>query len=518
MPIHIPSSRLRPGLLGLGLSLLGTGSPAVPVSAAAPIAWERVLSGVKGSEATALAYHRETGRLAIGDSRGVLSSRSGEIARRILHRGPVRDLAFVPDVGPGAGALLVATDAGVYRVEADGRASSLTLGPGASRGPATRIAVLPGIAALATASGVRISQDLERWSPLSATLPSGPARGVALRRDGSDFECWSLVAGRVWRTGLRDVAGTLVAGASRRESLPLTGRDGEPVDVTLDLPGDVVAIVLPSVLATREPGGAWRIRRPALPPGARARRLTWTLGRFWLSTDRGLLEADSLDGPWRRVSGAAGRAGIRDVVSNAREIYVATESGLVAGRLQPQRPGTPGFHPSAQTEPRIEDVHRAAVAYLNLQRHDLESMRRRVNRRSWMPVTTLRAGYDDGSDRGWDVDEAFLSGDLRRLNDRDEAHSRDWELGVTLIWDLPGLVYHPEEIDISRETRALIELRDDVLDEITQLYFERRRVLAEWAALADTAERHRLRLRADELAAGIDAWTGGWFSRHGAID
>jgi hypothetical protein len=54
-----------------------------------------------------------------------------------------------------------------------------------------------------------------------------------------------------------------------------------------------------------------------------------------------------------------------------------------------------------------------------------------------------------------------------------------------------------------------------VLDEITQLYFERRRVLAELGALdgPPTPEQRRLRLRADELAAGIDAWTGGWFSR-----
>ena len=59
----------------------------------------------------------------------------------------------------------------------------------------------------------------------------------------------------------------------------------------------------------------------------------------------------------------------------------------------------------------------------------------------------------------------------------------------------------------------MIELRDDVLDEITQLYFERRRVLVELAAAEAPGDTLRLRLRAAELAAGIDAWTGGWFSR-----
>ena len=63
--------------------------------------------------------------------------------------------------------------------------------------------------------------------------------------------------------------------------------------------------------------------------------------------------------------------------------------------------------------------------------------------------------------------------------------------------------------------RELIELRDEVLDEINQLYYERRRVLLERALLPDPAspEAERLALRARELGAGLDAWTGGWWSR-----
>ena len=55
---------------------------------------------------------------------------------------------------------------------------------------------------------------------------------------------------------------------------------------------------------------------------------------------------------------------------------------------------------------------------------------------------------------------------------------------------------------------------EDVLDELTQLYFDRKRALAQRAALPPTSkEAQQLQLRADELAAGMDAWTGGWFSR-----
>ncbi len=82
-----------------------------------------------------------------------------------------------------------------------------------------------------------------------------------------------------------------------------------------------------------------------------------------------------------------------------------------------------------------------------------------------------------------------------------------------MSWDLGEIAYHPEEIDVSREAREIIELRDDVLDEITQLYFERRRVIAAFALQPDSPAASEYQLRAAQLAAGIDAWTGGWFGR-----
>jgi hypothetical protein len=52
-----------------------------------------------------------------------------------------------------------------------------------------------------------------------------------------------------------------------------------------------------------------------------------------------------------------------------------------------------------------------------------------------------------------------------------------------------------------------------VLDEITQLYFERRRVLAVIESQPDSPAASEFQLRAAQLAAGIDAWTGGWYGR-----
>ena len=84
---------------------------------------------------------------------------------------------------------------------------------------------------------------------------------------------------------------------------------------------------------------------------------------------------------------------------------------------------------------------------------------------------------------------------------------------MALAWDLGDAAFHPEEVDVSRELRALVQLRADVLDEVTQLYFERQRALAEAALLPEGDARvGALALRARELAARLDGWSGGWWS------
>jgi hypothetical protein len=160
-------------------------------------------------------------------------------------------------------------------------------------------------------------------------------------------------------------------------------------------------------------------------------------------------------------------------------------------------------------------VHRAALAYLQLGPAPIDALRRGVTRRGWLPVVALRGGYAHDESRAALRDQVVSSGELWHLEDFDRDYGQGYDVTLSFAWELGDLVYHPESIDVSHEAREVIELRDDVLDEITQLYFERLRVIAQLQTLPDAndVEALRLALRADELAAGIDAWTGGWFGR-----
>jgi hypothetical protein len=501
---------------GLALALLAlTAHPARAEPALSAVIWDPVAMSVRGEDVTSLDFQPRTDRVAIGTRRGVVAGRLGEAFARGLRRGPVRDVAFLAGVRLPQGALLAATDDGLHRIDHSG-AVTFSPGTGESARVAGRIAVANGAVAVATAGGAFASTDTLRWQSLSTSLPAGAATAIALRHDDDGFECWTAIRGRLWRTRLRPRGDDLIPDASSRVTLPMAAADGGPVDIVFDLPGADVAVVLPRVLAVRDRrDGEWAVLRPELPGGARLRRLAHALGRFWLATDRGLLEAPSLAGPWRRAASPAGTAAARDIAGDERRLVVATVSGVVSGRVRvAQSVDERVTADSWLGDPPVEEVHRAAIGYLDLSSGRLRTLRRSVNRSGLLPIASLRAGYDDGRANGYDDDEAFVSGAMRRLRDRDVDRSRDYDVAVTLSWDLGNLVYHPEQVDVSRESRALVELRDDVLDEITQLYYERRRALAELAATHDPAAALRLRLRADELAAGIDAWTGGWFGRH----
>ena len=534
---------------------------AAAVTTGAPIAaprtevrWRPIAVEVADDVATALALDR-AGRIAVGDARGVLLGYPGNPMRRVALRGEVRDLAFFGDDAEREPALFAATPLGLYRIWPDARVESVAPGPGPDANAVTRIAVAGGVIAVATDAGAFASSNGTRWQRLSEELPSGPAMAIALAEREGFAECWVAIRGELWRSEIRAEAERAVSTTPVRVAIPFASGQRPPIDIALDVGGAAIAVIFESELVVREAGAAdWQQLRPTLPPGASALRLAAAFDRYWLATDRGLLVALNLRGPWSRAHANSGSDAIFDLETWDGALYAATDTGLavaqlapgfspaagaarVAGDLSAAPEGAqlaPGFsNPAAASpfaselpaavevpqpvvdpsEPDVHSVHRAALRYLKLDSAQIAALRRGVSRRGWLPILSFRATRDQDRIRRSDYDEAFISGELRHFNDYDYDRNRELELQLMVSWDFGDIAYHPESIDVSREAREVIELRDDVLDEITQLYFERRRVLAVVALQPDAPAASELRLRAAQLAAGIDAWTGGWYGR-----
>lgn len=491
--------------------------------------FRRALSARAATEAGVTAVAAGGDLIAIGDAAGVALSVGGGAYRRVLRSGLVNDLHFGSD-----GALWVAALDGLQHRAADGRVSERSPGTGELARAATRVRDVAGVVAVGTAAGLFLSHDGEQWSARVGSLPAASVRGLALRRDSSAgsssdsvrIEIWAISGGFPWRViAQRDQASVRVVDA-QRVSIP--GRPGgvAPVDVALGLPGAGIVVLFPQALALADSvDGPWKIVRPAVPPGASLRRVAGFADRLWLATDRGLLEAEALVAPFRRSAAPAGSAFSSAFAASSGALFVASQIGLLEGRPSAQPVLTAamltsaaargGKHRPERSGPAIAAVQQAALRYLELGPERVRELRSGLDLRGWLPELSVRLDYASDRDEREDWDQSFVSGDTRRLYDYQRDRHRDLGGSVELSWDLGDTLYQPEAIELSREARQRIALRDDALDEINQLYFERRSVLARLDALTDSLdpfESRRLELRAQELAAGLDGWTGGWFS------
>jgi hypothetical protein len=463
------------------LSLLLIALSFESASAEAPrLIWQRSTLFPGLGEASALAFDPDTGRLAVGDEQGVWLSGGAAAAARVLRRGPVRDLAFGTD-----GGLYAATDRGLFHLDGVGEVSERSLGAGA--GEVRRILVTAEFLLAASSRGAFFSREGWSWVRLDAGLPTGAVDALAVRPLPGGADLWMIVEGAVQRATLRTGAGGLVVEDTAQVSISDGGGRRDAVDLSTSLPGAEVAVLSRWGLSTRREG-SWESFRPALPPGAEPLRFGHTAGRLWIATDRGLVEATSASGPWRRVAPPVGTTPVASV---------------------------PLLETVGAGEPSVHQVHVAALRYLDLGPQRIRALQRGVRRRGWLPKFELRGSYGGARSRNLDHDEAFTYDAPRLFLDRERKRDRDFDVSAALVWDLPDIAYHPESIDVSKEAREIIELRDDVLDEITQLYFERRRVLLQLAGQPSfrSGEAQRLRLRTNELGSGLDAWTGGWWSR-----
>jgi hypothetical protein len=480
--------------------------PAVGLDGRAAVRWELAAEAAGAGPPEALAVDATGERIAVGDRRGVLVGSGAGSLTRILHRGPVQDVVFLPD-----GNLLAATARGLFHLDAEGRVSDRTPAPGAR--DVARVASAGDWIAVATAGGAYVSRDLRGWRRLDAELPSGAAQALAFAPSHGGVDLWLIADENLWRARL-DRDGRV--SRATRHGPPFSGQAARGL-LDLHVTTSEILVLGVDVLVRGDlEGNDWEVFRPTLPVGAEARRLMRAAGSLWVATDRGLVVAASVGGPWHRAAGVAATSAVRALAASGDDLYAATTSGLLVGRreIPPSSPLVgPAVSPAPAVGPPIEAVQRAALSYLDLGTAEVGRMRRGVRRRGWLPVVALQLGAERRRFHSDENDEVFSSGALHRLQDSDLDHTRSYEAAFVLSWDLGDTAFHPEEIDVSKEAREIIELRDDVLDEVNQLYFERVRVILDLEAAAHDGSGSERRARAAELAAGLDAWTGGWFGR-----
>ena len=196
----------------------------------------------------------------------------------------------------------------------------------------------------------------------------------------------------------------------------------------------------------------------------------------------------------------------------AANLYVASSKGLFKSQsldLIGQN-SSQGQKDLLDNVPTIEQVQQAAMRFAEVEPDKIKNWRRLAAKKAWLPQMSLGLDRNTADLWHWESGSTTKEGDDNLRKGRD---SFDWD--VSLSWDLGDIVWSEAQNSIDVRSRLTVQLRNDILDEVTKIYFERLRVKEDLASLdiRDKNKRKEKELRVKELNAYLDGLTGGYFSQ-----
>lgn len=235
-------------------------------------------------------------------------------------------------------------------------------------------------------------------------------------------------------------------------------------------------------------------------------------GVLYAVTGSGVFEYSA--GRWQELSFSLESAQVRFLALDKEEnLYVACEEGLFKMKpLSYKRSEGRNVIPFyCKDEPKIKDIQQAAIRYAEVEPEKIKRWRKQAAKKAALPQVSV--GLDRNVTDLWH----WETGSSTKFDDDILRKGRDGlEWSVRLAWDLGELIWNDDQTSIDVRSRLMVELRDDILDEVTRLYFERIRVKMELDNLSieDRKKRFEKELKIQELTASIDSLTGGYFSAH----
>ncbi len=181
-------------------------------------------------------------------------------------------------------------------------------------------------------------------------------------------------------------------------------------------------------------------------------------------------------------------------------------------------------------EPKIQDLHKVALEFTGIPSgKNFQSYRRQARLRNILPEfeTSASKGIQNYISIESSGKDSFTSSNNGISTSQDQVNvDRDdnqINTGMKLSWNLGNMIYDPEINDINTSARVTANIRENILNEITQIYFTRRELLyrilnivletSEEDSEASSSEiYYQDRIKLEEYTAQLDARTDSWFS------
>ncbi len=168
------------------------------------------------------------------------------------------------------------------------------------------------------------------------------------------------------------------------------------------------------------------------------------------------------------------------------------------------------FQELLRLEPSPQDIQNAAVRYANVKNGKIKRWHSGSRMAALLP--SLSFGKDFSRGNSIDIDRRGTNEPDFYIAGPDDV-SRGWDFDVG--WDLGDFVFSSAQTSIDSREKLMVELRNDILTEVTRVYYERRRLELEILFQPAESEQAHLEklLRLDELTSLLDGMTNGYFGK-----
>ncbi|MGB3974912.1 MAG: helix-hairpin-helix domain-containing protein [bacterium] len=171
-------------------------------------------------------------------------------------------------------------------------------------------------------------------------------------------------------------------------------------------------------------------------------------------------------------------------------------------------------------EPSIQDVQRAAIKFAEIDAYRFEMWRRKVKEKGLWP-DVLQVSVAHKTDDDYDYTRAStigISGGTAYVGPDKETWKNstdsDFDYQFRLRWKIQDYCFNSDMLRVSSETERQVKFRQSIIEDVTKLYYDRRRLQVDMILQPDvqTSVKIRQELQLEELTAAIDGLTGGYFS------
>lgn len=231
--------------------------------------------------------------------------------------------------------------------------------------------------------------------------------------------------------------------------------------------------------------------------------------KIYAATEGGVFEYDKKTGIWKNLYLGLGATKIKSLSFNSKNenfIFCLTNNTLY--KTAEERNYLKTLYSNFNNEPSIREVHRMTISYAEVHPSKIKNWRKLAQFKAVFPRVSFGIDRDKSNELHWD---SGANPDTWVIGPDEEKTG--WN--IACMWDLGDIIYNEHQTSIDVRSKLMTQLREELLNEVTRLYFERRRLQIEFLTsparvIAKLAEQE---LRIQELTASIDALTGGEFSK-----